>query len=179
MDIYFVTGNAGKLAEVQAGLPNIRGLALDLPEIQELDVKKIITAKLTEATRLHPGALLVEDTSLHCEGLRGLPGPLVKWFLQALGPDGLYDLVAASGNTKATARTTFGLSSGETLHFFEGEVRGRIVPPQGSNGFGWDPIFQLDGQSKTFAEMKLPEKNSISHRARAIEKLRSYIDSIS
>ena len=57
---------------------------------------------------------------------------------------------------------------------FEGSIRGTIVPPRGTEGFGYDPIFEYNG--KTLAEMNLTEKNAISHRGRALSKLASWLD---
>jgi XTP/dITP diphosphohydrolase len=62
-------------------------------------------------------------------------------------------------------------------HQFEGEIRGEIVlVPRGNHGFGYDPLFQPENESRTFAEMALSEKNVIAHRARALLKFRSYAD---
>jgi Xanthosine triphosphate pyrophosphatase len=61
-------------------------------------------------------------------------------------------------------------------HLFVGEVRGTInFKPQGENGFGYDPIFIPEGHSRTFAEMSIEEKNSISHRGRAMNKLKEFL----
>jgi XTP/dITP diphosphohydrolase len=59
---------------------------------------------------------------------------------------------------------------------FEGEVLGEItLKPRGGQGFGYDPVFQADGQRRTFAEMSLVEKNQLAHRARALEKFESFV----
>src|SRR3989344_6958047 len=89
MSIYFITGNKGKLAEVQSILGNVEGLDIDLPEVQSLDAHEIIKAKLEEAKKHQTGEFIVEDTSLYFEALKGLPGPLIKWFMKTIGNDGL------------------------------------------------------------------------------------------
>lgn len=175
MTIYFITGNAGKLKEVQAILPEVEGINLDLPEIQELDPLKIIAEKLKAATRLHPGEFFIEDTSLYLESLNGLPGPLIKWFSQALGNQGIYELVSKYQNHKATAKTIVGYTDGKNIHFFSGELKGEIVFPQG-HGFGWDPIFKPEGHNKTLGEFTLEEKNKISMRYQALIQLRNFLD---
>lgn len=76
--ITFLTGNRSKLQEVQALIPGVEGLDIDLPEIQEIDAHKVVAAKLEEAQKHHRGALIVEDTSLYLDVLHELPGPLVK-----------------------------------------------------------------------------------------------------
>lgn len=178
LPIYFLTSNPGKYAEVKALLPNVKNLTLDLPEIQSIDPRQIIYAKLQEALKYHEGQFIVEDTSLNLEALNGLPGPLIKWFELKLGNSGIVDLVRALGNDKAEAITYFGYAEGPgKIHFFEGRLKGRIVPIRGDFGFGWDPIFEPEGQTKTLAEMDPDFKNSLSMRKEALIKLKAYIDS--
>jgi len=176
MVLYFITGNGNKLKEVQAVLPQVQSLNLDLPEIQELDAKKIIEKKLEEAIKAHPKReIFCEDTSLYINCLNGLPGPLIKWFMQSLGNQGIYDLVKHYSDLTATARTVIGYSGRGEIKFFSGEVYGKIVKPRGETTFGWDPLFQPNGYDKTFAEMSKAEKNEISMRRKALEQLRDYL----
>jgi non-canonical purine NTP pyrophosphatase (RdgB/HAM1 family) len=184
MSLLFVTGNPGKFAEVRALIPVVKQLDLDLIEIQELDPQAIIEHKLREATKSEAGLLMVEDTSLYCEGLGNMPGPLIKWFLKGMGRDVLAEVVLKTGNPRALAKTVIGLGEvGKEALFFEGEVPGQIVPARGEGGFGWDAIFQPDwqptgvsvNQPKTFAEMTLEEKTQISMRKEAVVKLKRYL----
>lgn len=169
------TGNADKVREVQALISEIECFNLDLPEIQAIDPQLVIAAKLGEARKYHAGALLVEDTSLTLDGMGGLPGPLIKWFMDAIGMDGIVALTTTFG-TRATARTLIGYADEQNEHhFFAGTLSGQIVPPRGSAGFGWDAIFQPDGQPKTFAEMNPDEKSQFSMRRMAVEALRAYL----
>ncbi|MEK7227708.1 MAG: non-canonical purine NTP pyrophosphatase [Patescibacteria group bacterium] len=172
MSLYFITGNKGKLAEVQSILGNTEALDIDLQEIQSLDAHEIIRAKLEEAKKHQPGEFIVEDTSLYFEALKGLPGPLIKWFMKTIGNDGLYKMAEAFGNSNAEAKTIIGYSDAQgNISFFEGNIKGSIVAPRGE-GFGWDPIFQPEGYSKTFGELSAEEKNSFSMRKIALEKLK-------
>ncbi len=176
MALFFITGNKNKLAEIQAMIPNVEQLELDLPELQEIDAHEIIKAKLHEARKHHDGEFIVEDTSLYFEGLNGLPGPLIKWFLQSLGHDGLTGLANKIDNTKATAKTIIGYSKdNDSIEFFEGAVEGKIVSSRGEVRFGWDSIFLPDGYEKTYAEMLPEEKNSMSHRHKAVTKLSEHL----
>jgi inosine triphosphate pyrophosphatase len=178
MSLYFITGNKGKFSEVQAILGDVERLDLDLPEIQELDARKIIEAKLTEAQKHHAGELIVEDTSLYFDALQGLPGPFIKWFIATVGQEGLYAMADAFGKYGAEAKTIIGYANAAgDIHFFEGTFRGTIVPPRGPNGFGWDPIFKPDGYEKTFGELDPSEKNAFSMRKIAVERLREYLHS--
>jgi len=177
MSVYFITGSEDKFAELQSVLGNLEQLEIDLPEIQEIDAHKIIAAKLAEARKHREGTFIVEDTSLYLDALNGLPGPLIKWFMKTIGNEGLYKIVQVFGNTGAEAKTIIGYASSDgDVQFFEGSFRGRIVKPRGANGFGWDPIFQPEGNERTFAEMSLEEKNVHSMRRIAAEKFGDFLN---
>jgi len=88
MEIYFVTGNKNKFEEIKSIIPELIQLDLEVPEIQELDAKEVIKFKLTEAVKIHQGRFIVEDTSLYLDCLKGLPGPLIKWFMKTIGGKG-------------------------------------------------------------------------------------------
>ncbi len=178
--LYLITGNKDKFSEFKAILKDIdvRQLDLELPEIQDLDSKKIIREKLVEGMKHRKGDVAVEDTSFHLRCMNGMPGPLVKWFLKAIGPEGIYHIADSFGEYSAEARCTIGYAGAKDgVHFFEGRVFGKVVHPKGTNGFGWDVIFIPKGHSKTFGEMDSKEKNLISHRRIAINKLLEFLES--
>lgn len=177
----FVTGNAKKLEELTAILGNgfprqIVSRKIDLPELQG-EIRDICIKKCIEAARIVNGPVIVEDTCLCFNALKGLPGPYIKWFLEKLGPEGLYNLLAAYEDKTAQAVCTFayhpGNSEGEVV-LFEGRTEGEIVAPRGSRDFGWDPCFQPVGYNQTYAEMPKIEKNKISHRYKALNSLQEY-----
>lgn len=174
--IYFITSNKHKFAEAKAIIPELEQLELDLLEIQELDPRKIIHEKLNEARKQHVGSFVVDDVSLQLHCLKGLPGPLTKWFGETLEADGAADLVHRYDDHRATVIGSIGfaLADGE-IKFFEGRVEGTIVQPRGTWDFGFDPIFQPDGYDKTYGEMTAEEKNEISHRAIAFRKLKEFL----
>lgn len=124
---------------------------------------------------LRKGEFIVEDTSLYFDCLGGLPGPLIKWFLATVGNEGLWNIAEKMENRKAEARTIIGHADKERVLYFEGVVKGNIVSPRGTLGFGWDVIFQPEGHEKTFAEMAKEEKNAISMRRIAFEKLKEFL----
>ena len=176
MTLYFVTGNKNKLSEVKAIFDNVEQLDIDLPEIQDMDAKNIIRAKLIEALNHKEGEFIVEDTSLYLDCLKGLPGPFIKWFLKAIGNEGLANLAEKLSNSKAEAKTIIGYAKNrDEIEFFEGSIFGKIVVQTGVSGFGWDPIFQPDGFDKTFAEMTAEEKNQVSMRKIAVEGLKEFL----
>lgn len=173
--LLFVTSNAGKVREVEAilGAP-VEQLDLDVPEIQTLDVEVVVRQKALAAFAAAGRPVLVEDTGLYLDALHGLPGALVRWFLATIGPEGICTLIPPGVDRGARARTALALCDGETVEVLTGEVPGLIVPgPRGEGGFGWDPIFQPIGTTRTFAEMDWEEKNVYSMRRKALEDLRT------
>lgn len=182
MELYFATGNKGKFEEAKSVIPELRELAIDLPEIQEIDPKKIIEEKLREALKHKNAGIIVEDTSFYFDCLKGssehgLPGPLIKWFLKTLGLDGLAKLAAKYGNVGAEVHTIIGYAErAKSIRYFEGVIRGIIVPPRGDKDFGWGPIFLPEGSEKTFGEMEHKEKLSFSMRKIAFQKLKEFLE---
>lgn len=177
--IHFITGNINKFEEAKAILADavkLEQMDIDLPELQDIDAKNIIKEKLIEAAKHHDGEFIVEDTSLHLDCLGGLPGPFVKWFLKTMGPSGLHGIAEKLGNNAAVAKTIVGyIKDGEDLHYFEGEVKGKIVEQATESGFGWDVIFKPDGYGTTYAEMPKEEKNKISQRSLALKKFKDFM----
>lgn len=174
--------NPDKIAEIEAVLVTtklvgelVRGL--DWPDVDEtestLEGNALLKARAVhEATGL---PALADDTGLFVDALGGLPGVTTARFA---GPRATYDdnvklLLATLGDQldrTATFRSVVALvGSGEDL-VAEGELTGVITnAPRGDNGFGYDPVFEVDGS--TLAELSDEEKNQISHRARALEAL--------
>ncbi|XP_024527439.1 inosine triphosphate pyrophosphatase [Selaginella moellendorffii] len=176
--VTFVTGNAKKLEEVKMILGNsipFSTLRVDLPELQG-EPEEISKEKARIAAKQIDGAVLVEDTCLCFNALHGLPGPYVKWFLQKLGHEGLNNMLAAYKDKSAYALCVFSLALGPGFEptTFVGRTEGKIVPARGPADFGWDPVFQPDGSDFTYAEMPKDEKNKISHRRRALDKVRDH-----
>ncbi len=176
--IYFVTGNSNKFSEAQQQIPSLQQVDFDLPEEQSLDPQYVIRKKLEAGLKQHPGPMIVEDTSLYLDGLNGFPGPLVKWMLQSVGNQGIYNLCVGVHDRKAVVKTVIGYSDGNgDIQFFEGAIHGQIVEPYGNDGFGFDQIFQPDGISETFAEMGGEFKAEFSMRTIAFQALKEFLDS--
>ena len=160
MDILLATGNEHKIREFQQLLDRpVQPIKVELAEIQAVEVK----------------AVIVEDTGLAFAAWNGLPGALIRWFLDRVGNEGLCQMLQSYEQTAATAETCIGYFDGNECHIFRGVVTGQIVrTPRGSGGFGWDPIFVPDGWEKTFAEMT-EEKNLISMRKLAVAQLKAFL----
>lgn len=180
--ITFVTGNAKKLEEVIAILGTnfpykVVNAKLDLPELQG-EINEISIKKAKEAAKCIKGPVIVEDTSLCFNAMKGLPGPYIKWFLDKLQPEGLHKMLMGFEDKTAIAVCTFAYHPGDSpddkVLLFQGRTDGVIVEPRGRRDFGWDPVFQPDGYNVTYAEMPKEEKNKISHRYRALKKMQDY-----
>lgn len=181
-DFTFITGNKNKLdlLELYLGEP-VDHHKIELDEIQSLDPKVVAEHKVRQAYALLQKPVLVDDVSLTLEALGRLPGTQIKWFLEELGPAGLARLASRLDSQRATASMIFALFDGHTVRYFGHSVSGRIAPEprtiDSGLAFGWNEIFIPEGSDKTYAEMTADELRKFSHRAPAVEKLRSYLDS--
>jgi len=180
MKILFITGNKHKAAEAQVILKDftVETKPLDIPEIQSLDPKEIIRAKILKAKELlkEEGIIMVDDVATYA-GDTGLPGPFVKYFYQKLGREGMVTFTRAFGSDLWSVQCHIGLLLPEESEptILLGEIEGKVVDPRGESGFGFDPIFQPAGYNQTFAEMDPELKNSISHRALAFRKVAAFL----
>jgi non-canonical purine NTP pyrophosphatase (RdgB/HAM1 family) len=176
-EIALVTGNPNKVLETRRITgQEIDSVEVDLPEIQSLDLREVLEAKAREAWNRVGRPLVVEETGLELAAMNGFPGPLVKWMLDAIGPEGIARTIMGLGDARATARCQLLVVDGNETLFAEGATTGTLVlPPRGEGGFGWDPIFQPDGHDLTYAELGSEIKDRIGHRGRAwadlVEKL--------
>jgi len=180
-ELVFVTSNLGKLREAEAVLGvRLDHRALDLPEIQSLDLEEIVSNKAAIAFERIKRPVLVEDTSLELVGLGGFPGPLVRWLLTSVGADGICKICKTFGDANAVVRCIACASDGNKDILGVGVVEGRItLCPRGTFGFGWDSAFMPNlpkshpSHGCTYAEIEDKEKNQISHRKKAFDALRA------
>lgn len=185
-NLVFVTGNANKLREVKAILSEgghpieIDSQSLEIPEIQGTTIE-VATDKCRRAAELVGGPCITEDTALCYVALKGLPGPYIKHFMLAVGHEGLNAMLDGFPTRAAEAVCTFAYSAGPGAEpiIFEGRTEGTIVPARGPKVFGWDAVFEPLGTGMTYAEMPADQKNKISHRYKALDKLRTYLQSLS
>lgn len=189
MQIVFATNNAHKLSEIRA----ILGQRMDILSLADIGCHEDIpeTADTLEGNALIKARWVKErygfdcfadDTGLEVEALGGGPGVHTARYAY---PD-RHDPVANTrkllaelhdkDNRAARFRTVIALIQGTDKHLFEGIVEGHITTEErGTEGFGYDPVFAPEGGEKTFAELGVEAKNSISHRARAVRKLADYL----
>ena len=178
VDITVVSGNRSKVAEIEGilGRPLLNE-ALDIAEIQSLDVEAVARDKAKKAYEILKRPVIVDDTGMSIPALGGLPGALVAWFLDSVGSEGILRLLGNLTERGASVSTSIGYADEKGVEVFTGTIYG-VIPSemQGDGGFGYDPIFIPDGETKTYAEMSSDEKNAISMRAIALGKLKIFLD---
>jgi inosine triphosphate pyrophosphatase len=174
-EIIIATGNKNKLKEFQDLLQgyNISAIPVETKEIQGT-AEEVIMQKAIDTYKILGRRCIVEDTSFGFEEWNGLPGPYIKDFLKYLGYEKLAYLTT---DKTATSTCLIALvNSLEDIIIFKGEVKGKVAEMRGDNGFQFDRVFIPDGYDKRYSEMTFEEKNRISHRHKAIEKLKEYLD---
>ena len=185
--LIFATHNPNKLKEIQAILPDF-----ELKSLTDVDIHQEIPEHentlegnaLAKARFVHNKLgvnCFADDTGLEVDALNGEPGVFSARYA---GPENdseqnmkkLLDKLGQNKNRKARFRTVVALVLEGDEFLFEGIAMGEItLKKQGEQGFGYDPIFKPEGFEKTFAQMDLTEKNSISHRKRAVQKLVDFL----
>ena len=126
--------------------------------------------------------VISDDSGLEVDALNGAPGVYSARYAgdhrnDQRNTEKLLDELQGASNRKAQFRTVITLMNTENSFQFEGIVKGTIAKsPRGEAGFGYDPVFIPEGVQQTFAELAANEKNKISHRANAIEKLLHFLN---
>lgn len=187
--LVFVTNNAHKLSEAKAILNNKVEIC-SLKEIGCFDEIEETGTTLNENAEIKANYVysrfnfdtFADDTGLEVEALNGAPG---VYSARYAGEDGnsekniqkLLTELNGKENRKAQFRTVIALIENGEKHFFEGIIKGKIIEEKkGNGGFGYDSVFIPEGYDKTFAELKQEIKNSISHRAKAMQLLVDYFN---
>ncbi len=187
MDLIFATNNAGKLAEAQAIIKNHKVVSLkeigcydDIPETHETISENAEEKAMYLWNKYHVNCFS-DDTGLEVSALNNAPG---VYSARYAGPKKdpndnmalLLKNLEGAEDRSARFHTEVVLVIDGVPHHFEGYVNGTItLEKRGSEGFGYDPIFQPSGYGVTMAEMSADEKNSISHRAMALQKMADFL----
>jgi XTP/dITP diphosphohydrolase len=187
MKLIFATNNNHKLTEISQLIRGITLVSLkeigfddDIPEdFDTLEENALFKARyIFNKTGMN---VFADDTGLEAEALGGKPGVHSARFAGdgrdfSANIDKLLELLNGKMNRNARFRTIIALILDGKEYIFEGIAEGVITKERrGTEGFGYDPVFLPAGKKKTFAEIPLEEKNLISHRARAFEKLRIFL----
>jgi XTP/dITP diphosphohydrolase len=188
MELVFATANAHKLGEVQ----QLVGEEFKLKSLTDIGCTDEIpeTGNTFNANASQKSNYIYskykldcfsDDSGLEIDALNGEPGVYSAHYANTRNAETnmqlVLDKMKGISNRKANFRCVISLILNGEEHFFEGTVNGTILTQRsGADGFGYDPIFVPDGYSESFAEMSAGQKNEISHRGRAIEKLLEFLN---
>ena len=189
--LIFATNNRNKVAEIQSLVgPNFTiiplkeaGIDIDIPEPHDQLEANALEKALT-IFKMTNQACFSEDTGLEILALDGAPGvKSARYAGENSNPQANIDLVLSKmtgvENRTAQFRTVICLIWENQTYYFEGICKGQILNNmQGENGFGYDPIFVPDGASKSFANMTMEEKNTYSHRKKAVTQLFEFLGTV-
>jgi XTP/dITP diphosphohydrolase len=191
MKIVFATNNPNKLKEIQALMPK----GIEIVSLKEVGCTEDIpeTGTTLQANAFQKAQYLkdnygydcfADDTGLEVEHLDGAPG---VYSARYAGPERcaeanmakILEELKGKENRKAQFRTAIALILNGEEYLFEGKVEGQISKTiQGNQGFGYDPIFIPENDTRSFAQMSMSEKGAISHRGKAVRKLVGFLKSI-
>jgi XTP/dITP diphosphohydrolase len=184
MKIVFATNNENKIKEIQSMLPgNIEIISLqsigcfeEIPETADT-IEGNAIMKANYVTEKYGYDCFADDTGLEVEVLNGAPGVYSARYAgeQKSAEDNMTKLLLnleKESNRNAQFKTVITLNLKGEQYLFTGIARGSItLEKNGSQGFGYDPIFRPDGYQETFAQLSLETKNAISHRGKATQEL--------
>lgn len=176
MRITFVTSNKHKAREaagILAGLAEIEHVSLEIPEIRSESVAEVAAGKAAYAYSGPKRPVITDDTGFFVSALSGFPGTCAAYVQSTIGNTGILTLMAGYANRSAFFETGIAYHDGQYQKTFTGSIQGKVVIPRGCGGFGYNPIFEVEG--KTLAEMNEEEKNQISHRALGLHALRRWL----
>jgi XTP/dITP diphosphohydrolase len=188
MQLIFATNNAHKVSEIQKAIPagyevqslKAAGIHVDIPEPHET-LEANASEKSGTILAMTGQNCFSEDTGLEVEALQGAPGVRSARYAgdAASFADNVQLLLRnmeGQANRKARFRTVISLRYQGHEHLFEGICTGHITTEvKGEGGFGYDSVFVPDGDTRTFAQMTLEEKNQYSHRAKAVAALFDFL----
>lgn len=184
MKLVFASNNKNKIQEIQALVPNTIqivsleeiGCTEDIPETADT-IEGNAILKANYVTEKYGYDCFADDTGLEVEALNGAPGVYSARYAgeQKDANDNMDKLLSElkdKTNRKANFKTVIVLNLNGNQNLFTGIINGKIIEEKiGTNGFGYDPIFVADGYEKTFAELTMEEKSTISHRGIAVKEL--------
>jgi len=188
MTLVFASNNEHKITEIKSLLGNsFKLLSLsdiniteDIPEEEPL-IEGNALAKARYVFNKTGFNVFADDTGLEIHALNGQPGVHSARFAgemkdPAANIEKVFSMLKGKDDRTARFKTVIALIIDKKEYLFEGIVNGEIInEKRGKSGFGYDPVFIPEGKKLTFAEMDLAEKNTISHRARAFEKLKEFL----
>lgn len=175
--IYFVTSNKGKFVEAQAIFGDLEQKNIGYNELQVDTLEEVVDFGMKEVMARLKGPVMIEDAGLFIDCLKGFPGVYSAYAQKTIGNCGILRLMEGMDDRGAAFKSVVGYAEpGKEPVAFKGELKGDIgFEPRGTGGFGYDPVFYVNG--KSLAEMGLEEKNRISHRAGSMKALKQWLES--
>lgn len=178
--LWMGTRNKNKYREARTILSSM-GISLKLLDVDRVEIQADDPAEIAiySLKNIESGSrpIAVEDAGLFIDGLNGFPGAYSSYILKTIGLEGVLKLMEKMEDRDAKFKSAVAYKFRDRLECFIGFVEGKIATEiRGSQGFGYDPIFiPREGDGRTFGEMDLEEKNTLSHRARAFRKLGEWL----
>jgi XTP/dITP diphosphohydrolase len=180
MRLRFVSCNANKITEATTILAP-RGITVipalhKIEELQTTDMTKLVHDKVLQAFEKFRRPLFVEHTSLYIDAAGGLPGGLTQIFWDSLEADRFARMFGRLASpTKAVVQCSIAYCDGKKIIDFTDEIHGEIPEvPRGTRDFKWDCVFQPDGGTSTYAEMKA-QKNDVSMRRVVLDRFADFL----
>ena len=192
MKLVFASNNKNKIQEIQALVPNTFqivslediGCFEDIPETADT-IEGNAILKANYVSEKYGYDCFADDTGLEVDAINGAPGVYSARYAgeQKDANDNMDKLLSElkdKWNRKANFKTVIALNLNGKQNLFTGIINGKIIKEKiGTNGFGYDPIFVADGFDKTFAELSMEEKSTISHRGIAVKELILFLQKLS
>ena len=189
MKLVFASNNRNKIKEIQQLLPDsIQILSLsdincdvDIPETAD-SIEGNAILKANYVTEHYGYNCFADDSGLEVDALNGAPGVISARYAGAHKNDNdnidkLLSEMSGQNNRNANFKTVIALNLDGTQHLFTGIINGTIIQERrGENGFGYDPVFIAEQDTRTFAELEMEEKSSISHRGKAVKQLVDFLN---
>lgn len=177
--IFVATQNKGKVGEISDILEIPLEIAnIEIDEVQSMDLEYVARKKVKEAFKILKKPVIVDDVGVFIEAWNSFPGPFVKYTYNLLGNKKILDLLKNEKNRNVIVQSVVAYHDGTKIHTFMGTVKGVLaLEEKGTEGWGFDPIIIPSGETLTFAQMGMKRKNKISHRGKALDKFKKFLDS--
>jgi len=173
-NVLFASSNIHKYEEAKKILSefgiNLEFFQTDLMEIQDDSLRKIAVQKAQDAYNQIEKPLIVEDDGLFIDSLSGFPGPFSSYVFKTIGNNGILKMIGDNRDAQFVSIIVF--RDAHSYTSFESKVAGIISKNIQGEGWGYDPIFVPENQTKTYAE--LAEKNNLSHRYESLKKFANW-----
>jgi XTP/dITP diphosphohydrolase len=188
--LYFISSNENKFLEIQKLLVTEKKMKTDnkngvvseknkihlyfkkslIKEIQSESILEVAEDKVKKAFDFIRKPVIIEDDGLFIEELNGFPGVYSSFVFKTIGNKGILNLLRNNENKRASFLSVITFSDGKTMKSFNGETTGHITTKIFSQGWGFDPIFIPEGETKTYGQIDIVNKNRLSHRSKAFKK---------